>query len=70
MSTTKWCEGASNYHTLVGPILYRIWRLQNVPYKVAACLHLLRKGAKQVAIVTAGSPLRIHSSHSSILKAH
>ena len=41
MSTTKQCEGASNYHTLVGPILYRIWHLQNVPYKVAACLHLL-----------------------------
>ena len=28
--------------TLVGPILYPIWHLQNAPYKVAACLHLLR----------------------------
>ena len=45
-----WCsiyckqhEGVSNYHTLVGPILCQIWHLQNVPYKVAACLHLLLK---------------------------
>ena len=30
--------------TLVGPILYPIWHLQNAPYKVAACLRLLRKG--------------------------
>ena len=34
-------QGASNYHTLVGPILCQIWRLGNVPCKVAACLHLL-----------------------------
>ena len=41
MSSAKRRKGASNYHTLVGPILCRIWRLQNTPYKVAACLHLL-----------------------------
>jgi len=41
MSALKPREGASNYHTLFGPILCRIWRLQNVPYKVAACSHLL-----------------------------
>ena len=29
-------EGASNYHTLVGPILCRIWRLQNAPYRAIA----------------------------------
>ena len=40
MSAATRCEGASNYHTLVGSILSRIWRLQNVPYKVAACLYL------------------------------
>ena len=34
------CEGASNYHTLFDPILCQSWRLQNVPYKVAACSHL------------------------------
>ena len=39
---------------LVGPILCRIWRLQNARYKVAACLHLLHLEANQVAIVTAG----------------
>ena len=37
MSGAKRHEGASNYHTLVGPILSQIWLLQNAPYKVTAC---------------------------------
>ena len=61
-------ERQSMYHTLVGPILCRIWHLQNAPYEVAACCTYLR--TKQVAIVTAGGVLlRIHSSHRSNLKA-
>ena len=59
-------EGASNYHTLVGPTLCSFWRLQNTPYKVA---HLLCLEVKQEVIVIAGRVLRIHSSHGSNLKA-
>ena len=45
-----------------------MWYLQNPLYNVAACWNDSYE-AKQVAIVTAGGLLRIHSSHSSDLKA-
>ena len=50
MSTAKWCEGTSNYHTLVGSILCWIWHLQNEPYKVATSLHLLRLPLESIVV--------------------
>ena len=35
MSTPKWHEGASNCHTLFGPILCQMLHPKNVPYKVS-----------------------------------
>ena len=67
MSAAKRGEGASNYHTSVGSILSRIWHLQNVPFKVAACLHLSQAGG--IVTARAGGLLRIHSSRGSNLKA-
>ena len=70
MSAAKQHEGASNCHTLVSPILCQIYHFQNVPYKVSCIFAPTSLESQQVAIITAGGLLGIHSSHSSNLKAH
>ena len=70
MSTTKWHEGASNYCTLFVPpsVESRILNLaENMPYKVSSMFTPSLR-SQQVAIITAGGLLGIHTSHSSNLK--
>ena len=66
-------EGASNYRTLFVPssVESRALNLtENAPYKVSSMFAPTSLRSQQVAIITAGGLLGIHTSHSSNLKVH
>ena len=72
MSAAKRREGASNYHTLFVPssVESRALNLaENAPYMVSSMFAPTSLRSQQVAIITAGGLLGIHTSHSSNLKA-
>ena len=65
-------EGVSNYRTSFVPSSVKSRALnlaENVPYKVSSMFTLTSLRSQQVAIITAGRLLGIHTSHSSNLKA-
>ena len=73
MSAAKRREGASNCRTLFVPssVESRALNLaENAPYKVSSMFAPTSLRSQQVAIITAGGLLGIHTSHSSNLKAH
>ena len=73
MSAAKRREGASNYGTLFVPSSVKSRALnlaENAPYKVSSMFAPTSLRSQQVAIITAGGLLGIHTSHSSNLKAH
>ena len=67
MSAAKRHEGASNCHTFVVHPLSNL--AQNAPYKVRCMFAPTSLRSQQVAIITAGGLLGIHTSYSSNLKA-
>ena len=71
MSAAKRREGASNCRTLSHPPsnLGALNLAENAPYKVSSMFTPTSLRSQQVAIITAGGLLGIHTSHSSNLKA-
>ena len=72
MSAAKQREGASNYQTLFvsSSVESRARNLaENAPCKVSSMFVPTSLRSQQVAIITAGGLLEIHTSHSGNLKA-